>query len=223
MSSSYSRSALVYASLTTSTNHRLTCVRWMSSINGSQWSRRWVRPPRILSVSRRYSWSCLTEHNILSNSPGLRWAMPGMRIHWGAWSGNCVFARNPACGNRLTTNWSWTSPRVKRQVDTQSACRNDLLLAVASANKNVVLSVRHFRSMTSSLGLSFAPSVNGGRSKAVRTRWRSHWGINLRWTGRANWKLRSRALRRGSVAGSYFQCRSTDAMEVLWDIIVDGA
>ena len=94
-------------------------------------------PPRILSVSRRYSWSCLTGHNILSNSPGLRWAMPGMRIHWGAWSGNCVFARNPACGNRLTTNWSWTSPRVKRQVDTQSACRNDLLLAVASANKNL--------------------------------------------------------------------------------------
>ena len=155
MSSSYSRSALVYASWTTSTNHQLTCVRWMSSINGSQWSRRWVHPPppppppptppRILSVSRRYSWSCLTGHNILSDSPGLRWAMPGMRIHWGAWSGNCVFARNPACG--LTTNWSWTSPRVKRQVDTQSACRNDLLLAVASANKNVVLSVRHLRSM----------------------------------------------------------------------------
>ena len=222
MSSSYSRSALVYASWTTSTNHRLTCVRWMSSINGSQWSRRRVRPPRILSVSRRYSWSCLTGHNILSDSPGLRWAMPGMCIHWGAWLGNCVFARNPACGNRLTTNWSWTSPRVKWQVDTQSACRNDLLLAVASANKNVVLSVRHFRSMTSSLGLSFAPSVNGGQSKAVRTRWRSHWGINLWWTGRVNWKLRSSALMRGSVAGSYFQCRSTDAMEVRWDI-VDGA
>ena len=205
MSSSYSRSALVYASWTTSTNHRLMCVRWMSSINGSQWSRRRVRPPpRILSVSRRYSWSCLTGHNILSDSPGLRWAMPGMRIHWGACSGNCVFTRNPACGNRLTTNWSWTSPRVKRQVDTQSACRNDLLLAVASANKNVVLSLRHFRSMTSSLGLTFAPSVNGGRSKAVRIRWRSHWRINLHWTGRANWKLRSSALMRGSVAGSYF-------------------
>ena len=222
MPSSYSRSALVYASWTISTNHQLTCVRWMSSINGSQWSRRRVRPPRILSVSRRYSWSCLTGHNILSNSPGLRWAMPGMRIHWGASSGNCVFARNPACGNRLTTNWSWTSP-VKRQVDTQSACRNDLLLAVASANKNVVLSVRHFRSMTSSMGLSFAPSVNGGRSKAVRTRWRSYLGINLRWTSRVNWKLRSSALMHGSVAGSYFQCRSIDAMEVRWDIIVDGA
>ena len=88
----------------------------------------------------------------------------GMLIHWGAWSGNCVFARNPACGNRLTTNWSWTS-RVKRQVDTQSACRNDLLLAVANANKNVILSVRHFRSMTSSLALSFAPSVNRGGEK----------------------------------------------------------
>ena len=89
--------------------------------------------PRIISVSRRYSWSCLTGHNILSNSPGFRWAMPGMRIHWGAWSGNCVYARNPTCGNRLTTNWSWTS-RVKRQVDTQSACRNDLLLAVATGS-----------------------------------------------------------------------------------------
>ena len=170
-------------------------------------------PPSFhLSVSRRYSWSCLTGHNILSDSPGLRWAMPGMRIHWGAWLGNCVLARNPT-----------TSPRMRRQVDTQSACRNDLLLAVASANKNLVLSVPHFRSMTSSLGLSFAPSVNGGRSKAVRTRWRSHWGINLCWTGRANWKLWSSALMLGSVAGLYFQCRSTDAMEVRWDIIVDGA
>ena len=157
MSSSYFRSALVYASLTTSTNHRLTCIRWMSLIDGFQWSRRWVRPPPP-------SWNCLTGHNILSDSPGLRWAMPGMSFHWGAWSGNCVFARNPACGNRSTTNWSWTYPRV-RQFDTQSACRNDLLPAVASTNKNVVLSVRHFRSMMSSLGLSFAPSVNGGWSK----------------------------------------------------------
>ena len=149
--------------------------------------------------------------------------MPGMRIHWGAWSGNCVSARNPACGSRLTTNCSWTSPRVKRQVDTQSACRNDLLLAEASANKHVVMSVCHLRSMTSSLGLSIAPSVNGGWSKAVRSRWRSHWGINLHWTSRANWKLWSSALMRGSVAGSYFQCWSMDAMEVRWDIIVNSA
>ena len=134
-----------------------------------------------------------------------------------------IFRKEPSCGNRLTTSWFCTSPRVKRQVDTQSACRYDLRWAVARDNRKGVLSICHFRSMTSSLGLSIAPSVNGGRINAAKTTERSHWGINFRWDGLSNWKLRSSALMHGSVAGSYFQCRSTDTMEVRWEIIVDGA
>ena len=194
----------------------------MSSIDWSQWSRRWVRPPWILWVSWRYSWCCLTGHSILSGSPGLRWVIPVTRIHCGARSGIWFFARKLACGNRLTTSWFCTSC-VKRQVDKQSACRYDLRRAVARDNRKVVLSVCHFRSMTSSLGLSIAPSVNGGRINAAKTTERSHWGINFRWVGLSNRKSRSSALIRGSVVRSYFKCRSMDAMEDRWEIIVDCA
>ena len=44
-------------------------------------------------------------------------------------------ARKPACGKRLTTNWSCTSPCVTSQVDKHKACRFDLLLSVVSDNK----------------------------------------------------------------------------------------
>ena len=67
--------------------------------------------------------------------------------------------------------------------------------------------------MTSSLGLSTAPSEKGGHNRADRMRWRFHCGINFGSIGRAKWKLWSSALICGSVAGSYIQCWSTDVYD----------
>ena len=122
--------------------------------------------PRILSVSLRYSLSCLTGHNILSGSSGLRRAIPGTVIHSGACDSSWFLAKNPASGNKDTTFWRWVFPLLNKHMPdpTLSAWRHDRRRAEANANRNTVFIVRHLRLMTSSeiLPLSSTSDANGG-------------------------------------------------------------
>ena len=86
-----------------------------------------------------------------------------------------------------------------------------------------VLSVRHFSPMPESVELtSGTSSANGCFSKADKTTWRSHSGILRCSTGLPIRKLRNKKAICGSLAGSYFQWRSTEAMDVLCEIMVPG-
>ena len=172
-----------------------------------------------------HSPTCLTGHNCRSGSCGLRWAIPGIVMNDGACEGSWFFVRKPVSGNSLSNFWSGTSPLVKihRCGATLSAWRNDLRLAEANANKNRVFSVRHFSPMPESVELtSGSSSANGGFSKANKTTWRTHSDIVRCSTGLAIWKLRSNKAICGSFARSYLQWRSTDALDVLCEIMVPG-
>ena len=95
---------------------------------------RW-RPPQILSVSLRYSLSCLTRHNILSGSSGLRWAIPGTVIHSGACDGSWFLVKNQASVNKDTTFWHWVFPLLNTHLPdaTLSAWKYDRLCAMILA------------------------------------------------------------------------------------------
>ena len=90
----------------------------------------------------------------------------------GACEGSWFLARNPASGSTFNSDWLGESPLMKRHLAgaTLSACRYDLLLAVANASKNRVFSVRHFNSIPESVELPSGLVVaKGGFSKACKT------------------------------------------------------
>ena len=184
------------------------------------------RPPRILSVSRMYSFNYLTGHSILSGSVGFKWAIPGTVIHSGACDGSWFFTRKPGSGSRDTTNCRCVFPLANTHLPGAklNACRYERRIAEANANRNTHFRVRHFRGMTSSKD---SPSsslwdVNGGLSNDNKTRWRSNLGMILHCTGRSSRKALTSSLMCGSAARSYTQWCSIDATDVRCDIIVAG-
>ena len=97
----------------------------------------------------------------------------------------------------------------------------DLWHAVAKANKKTVLSVLHLKSSWLSVGLS--PPDAKGRPQDNNTKWKFHCGIVLRWTALAKRIPHKSLLTLGSMAGSYFQWRSTEVTDVRWEITIDVA
>ena len=73
------------------------CLWWSSS---NEWTTVVAPPPRIHSESRRYGFNCLTGQNIPSDSDGMRCAIPGTEIHFGACDSSWFLARNPASGKQ---------------------------------------------------------------------------------------------------------------------------
>ena len=104
---------------------------------------------------------------------------------------------------------------------TRSTLRKDCLRAVASDRMKLVFNVRHLRSRI--LPFEKSPSVaNGGCSSALSTRWSFHWNTVLLSTGFSYLIPQSSVLTWGTMAGSYFQCLITDAMEVHWEMADDA-
>ena len=65
--------------------------------------------------------------------------------------------------------------------------------------------------------------TNGGRNRDSNTRWRSHFGMIRRSTGRSNRKVLISSLMWGSASGSYFKWRNTEATDVRCEMIVEGS
>ena len=126
----------------------------------------------------------------------------------------------------LTTNWLWIAQQCILE---QMLCawephpeyvEKEFLQAVARDERKQVFRIRHFRWSTRSNGLP--PSeANDSPSRAMGTKWRFHCGMVLCWTGLSDRIPRSNILTAGSMAGSYFQCLRTEAIDVRWEMTVD--
>ena len=151
---------------------------------------------------------------------------PGHHDPFGACVGSWFFIRKPGSGSRDTTSWRCVFPLANTHLPGAilNACRYERRLAEANAHRNTHFSVRHFRGKTSSEDSPCTSiwDINGGRSDD-KTRWRSHLGMILRYTGRSSRKALTSSLMCGLAAGSYSQWRSTEAADVRCNINVDGS
>ena len=139
-------------------------------------------------------------------------------IDWSQWSKRWVCPPTPR-SNRLGILNIFSY----EEAGWHTVCRYDLFQAVASNNKNVVLSICLFRSMTSLLGLKAGTLCEWRSEQSSTGPERDPTVVSMFVVPVGPKKIVDHALMRGPVAGSYFQCWSTDAMEVWWEIIVDGA
>ena len=207
--SSWSLFARIKASLTVSTIHLLIWLLMMSYMTGLQWMKsHWCPHPHHTPVSCRQCLSCVTEHSILSGSPGLRCVIPGTVIQSGAWDGSWFLARNPASGNKDTTFWHWVFPLPNTHLPdaTLSAYRYDHRQAEANSNRNTVFIDHHLRSMTSMeiLPWSSSSDANGGLINADRASCRYHLGKIRRCTGHSSLNALLSSLLCRSADGSFF-------------------